>query len=52
MQHKWWEFDLSYYEIKLLERLGLASDVIPPRHLKDSQLKAASATSSRPMRVS
>jgi stearoyl-CoA desaturase (delta-9 desaturase) len=32
VQHRWWEFDLSYYEIKLLEKLGLASDVIPPRH--------------------
>jgi len=52
VQHKWWEFDLSYYEIKLLEKLGLASDVIPPRHLKDSRLKAASATISRPMKVS
>lgn len=31
-QHRWWELDLSYYEIKLLEMVGLASDVIPPRH--------------------
>jgi stearoyl-CoA desaturase (delta-9 desaturase) len=28
-QHKWWEFDISYYEIKLLEKLGLATNVIP-----------------------
>lgn len=34
VQHRWWELDLSYYEIKFLERLGLASDVIPPRHLR------------------
>jgi fatty-acid desaturase len=32
VQHRWWELDLSYYEIKFLELLGLASDVIPPRH--------------------
>jgi stearoyl-CoA desaturase (delta-9 desaturase) len=34
VQHRWWEVDISYYEIKLLERLGLASDVISPRHLR------------------
>jgi stearoyl-CoA desaturase (delta-9 desaturase) len=34
VQHRWWEVDISYYEIKLLERLGLASDVIAPRHLR------------------
>ena len=32
VQHRWWELDLSYYEIKFLELLGLASEVIPPRH--------------------
>lgn len=32
VQHKPWEIDLSYYEIKFLELIGLASDVIPPRH--------------------
>jgi fatty-acid desaturase len=31
VQHRWWELDVSYYEIKLLEFMGLASDVIPPR---------------------
>lgn len=31
VQHKWWELDLSYYEIKLMEKLGLASDIIPTR---------------------
>lgn len=31
VQHRWWEFDISYYEIKLLEKLGLASDIIPTR---------------------
>ncbi|MEO1235653.1 MAG: fatty acid desaturase [Planctomycetota bacterium] len=30
-QHRWWELDLSYYEIKTLERLGLASHVRSPR---------------------
>jgi fatty-acid desaturase len=36
LQHRWWEIDISYYEIKLLERLGLAWDVVPPRHLRQA----------------
>ena len=39
VQHRWWEIDGTYYLILLLERLGLASDVIRPRHLR----RAASA---------
>lgn len=31
VQHRWWEIDISYYEIKLLEKLGLARDIIPTR---------------------
>jgi len=34
VQHRWWEIDISYYEIKLLEKLGLASEVIAPRHTR------------------
>lgn len=30
-QHRWWELDIVYYEIRLLEMLGLASQVIRPR---------------------
>ena len=30
-QHRWWEIDLTYYHILLLERLGLATNVIRPR---------------------
>ncbi len=39
VQHRWWEVDISYYEIKLLEFFGLASEVIPPRfkRRKDKQ---------------
>jgi stearoyl-CoA desaturase (delta-9 desaturase) len=29
--HRWWEIDVTYVVIKGLERLGLASDVNPPR---------------------
>jgi stearoyl-CoA desaturase (delta-9 desaturase) len=29
VQTRWWELDLNYYFIKCLERLGLATDVVP-----------------------
>jgi fatty-acid desaturase len=32
--HRWWEFDVSYYEIKLLAMLGLVWSVKRPRHLE------------------
>ena len=35
-QHRWWEFDITYYQIKLLEKLGLATNVIAPRHLRQA----------------
>lgn len=48
VQHRWWELDLSYYEIKLLEKLGLASDIIVPRHLRHATTaKAPAATAAR-----
>jgi fatty-acid desaturase len=31
VQHRWWEIDLTYYEIRLLGLLGLARDIIPPK---------------------
>ncbi|MFM8496814.1 MAG: acyl-CoA desaturase [Planctomycetia bacterium] len=34
VQHRWWEVDISYCEIKLLEALGLARDIVKPRHLR------------------
>ncbi|MEH2480693.1 fatty-acid desaturase [Nitrobacteraceae bacterium AZCC 2146] len=32
--HRWWEFDTTYLTIRLLEKLGLASDIVTPRDLK------------------
>ncbi len=32
VQHHWWECDVTYYVIWLLQRLGLATHVIQPRH--------------------
>lgn len=38
-QHRWWEFDVTYYQIKLLEKLGLAKNVILPKHLRNTARK-------------
>jgi len=32
VQHKWWEIDVNYYIIKTWEKMGLASDLVPPIH--------------------
>ena len=40
-QHRWWELDLTYYEIKLLEKLGLATDVMPPKFRRRERRAAA-----------
>lgn len=44
-QHRWWEFDITYYELKLLELLGLARDVVRPRHVRHAGREQLSATS-------
>jgi stearoyl-CoA desaturase (delta-9 desaturase) len=41
LQHRWWELDVSYYEIKLLEWMGLASEIVPPRYLRHISSKQA-----------
>jgi fatty-acid desaturase len=33
---KWWEFDVTFMAIKLLEKLGLAWDVVDGYHLRDN----------------
>lgn len=34
VQHKWWEIDANYYIIKLWSWLGLASNIVPPMHVR------------------
>lgn len=34
VQHRWWEFDISYYTIRTLEFMGLATKVVSPRHAR------------------
>lgn len=37
VQHRWWEIDPIYYIIKMMSWVGLASHVIPPRHVRKSR---------------
>lgn len=34
VQHRWWEFDPNYYIITVFGWLGLATDIIEPRHVR------------------
>ncbi|MEM7476730.1 MAG: fatty acid desaturase [Planctomycetota bacterium] len=34
VQHRWWEIDISYYEVRFLQLIGLASNITPVRHTK------------------
>ena len=44
VQHRWWEFDLTYYHIRALETLGLAKKVIRPRSTRHAEERGASAS--------
>lgn len=37
VQHRWWEFDVTYYFILLLRGMGLATNVIQPRHARQGK---------------
>ncbi len=36
-RHRWWEIDLTYCVICMFGWLGLASDIIPPRHIRQAK---------------
>jgi len=36
--HKWWEVDLTFLTIKLMEKLGIASDIVDHQHIKKNDL--------------
>jgi fatty-acid desaturase len=39
--HRWWEYDMTYAVIRLLEVLGLAKDVVRPRAWRQRELASA-----------
>jgi len=47
MQVKWWEFDLNYTIIRGLARLGIVTQVVPPRHVRDRLRAEAAALRAR-----
>jgi len=38
--HRWWEIDITYCQIRLLEKLGLLTDVVPPKHVRRAKRAA------------
>jgi stearoyl-CoA desaturase (delta-9 desaturase) len=48
VQHKWWEFDGTYCMILVLEKLGLATEVIKPRHLRKAVAAESRRTAAEP----
>jgi len=42
-RHKWWELDLSFGVLWCLEKVGLATNVIRPRHLRKAARQTAAA---------
>jgi stearoyl-CoA desaturase (delta-9 desaturase) len=43
-QHRWWEWDLTYYVIWTMSRIGLARDIISPRHKRRASRPKARGT--------
>jgi fatty-acid desaturase len=39
VQIRWWEIDINYYLIRLMSLIGLASHIIPPRHIREAKRK-------------
>lgn len=35
--HRWWEFDSTYWTIRLFAALGLATDIVEPRHIRNKR---------------
>ena len=48
VQHRWWEVDFTYYQILMLEKLGLAKDVVRPRHIRHRERVPTASTPSAP----
>ncbi len=46
-QHRWWEIDITYYNIRLLQILGLAKDVIQPKHRRRAARQAQAEDATR-----
>jgi stearoyl-CoA desaturase (delta-9 desaturase) len=37
VQHRWWEIDITYYAILLLSAMGLAWNIVLPRHVRQAR---------------
>jgi hypothetical protein len=42
-QHRWWELDVTYWELRAMSLIGLTSDLSPRREVRAAQAIAAAA---------
>lgn len=47
LQQRWWEFDLTYWELRVMKWMGLVIAIVPPRQ---ARLDAVAAKENRPRR--
>ena len=47
MWHRWWEVDMNYIFIRFLEKIGLARNVIMPKHIRSARRKKAVQATNR-----
>lgn len=48
VQHRWWEIDLNYYVICMMGMVGLASNIVPPRHKRQAARGAKPTSEPKP----
>ncbi len=45
VQHRWWEFDLTYWEIRALKVLGVVTSMVPRREVRKARAVETAVTS-------
>ena len=41
VQHKWWELDVTYWEVRALKAIGIVKDIVPRREVRVEEAKKA-----------
>ena len=41
VQHKWWELDVTYWEVRALKAVGIVKDIVPRREVRVEEAKKA-----------
>ena len=43
VQHRWWEIDMTHWQVQAMQWVGLTWDVVPPRHVRAARARAHAA---------